>query len=102
MWFIGVEVEQETSAPPPEKNPGSAPQECTSYSAASTAVLVHCKQQAAKCLFLLSPRPYSRITDLSHVKQLEYAWNFYLVVTQKENLHITCNKFWPAFMPKPG
>ena len=24
MWFIGVEVEQETSAPPPEKNPGSA------------------------------------------------------------------------------
>ena len=21
MWFIGVEVEQETSAPPPEKNP---------------------------------------------------------------------------------
>ena len=25
MWFIGVEVEQVTSAPPPEKNPGSAP-----------------------------------------------------------------------------
>ena len=25
MWFIGVEVEQETSAPPPEKNPGSSP-----------------------------------------------------------------------------
>ena len=25
MWVIGVEVEQETSAPPPEKNPGSAP-----------------------------------------------------------------------------
>ena len=25
MWFIGVEVEQETSAPPIEKNPGSAP-----------------------------------------------------------------------------
>ena len=24
-WFIGVEVEQETSAPPPRKNPGSAP-----------------------------------------------------------------------------
>ena len=28
MWFIGVEVEQETSAPPPEKNPGSAPDIC--------------------------------------------------------------------------
>ena len=24
MWFIGVEVEQQTSAPPPKKNPGSA------------------------------------------------------------------------------
>ena len=23
MWFIGVEVEEETSAPPPKKNPGS-------------------------------------------------------------------------------
>ena len=28
MWFIGVEVEQETSAPPPKKNPGSAPEGC--------------------------------------------------------------------------
>ena len=25
MWFISVEVEQETSAPPPNKKPGSAP-----------------------------------------------------------------------------
>ena len=25
MWFIGVEVEQETSAPPPKKKPESAP-----------------------------------------------------------------------------
>ena len=24
-WFIGVEIEQDTSAPPPKKNPGSAP-----------------------------------------------------------------------------
>ena len=24
MWFIGVEVEQETRPPPPKKNPGSA------------------------------------------------------------------------------
>ena len=28
MRFIGVEVEQETSAPPPKKNPGSAPVTC--------------------------------------------------------------------------
>ena len=26
MWFIGVEVEQETSATPPKKHPGSAPE----------------------------------------------------------------------------
>ena len=26
MWFIGVEVEQEKNAPPPKKNPGSAPE----------------------------------------------------------------------------
>ena len=26
MWFIGVEVEKETSAPPPKKNPGYAPE----------------------------------------------------------------------------
>ena len=25
MWFIGVEVEQETSAPPPKKNPTDPP-----------------------------------------------------------------------------
>ena len=25
MWFIGVEIEQETSAPLPKKNSGSAP-----------------------------------------------------------------------------
>ena len=25
MWFIGVEAEQQTSAAPPNKNPGSAP-----------------------------------------------------------------------------
>ena len=29
MWFIGVEAEQETSAPPPKKNPGPAPDVCS-------------------------------------------------------------------------
>ena len=28
MWFIDVEVEQETSAPRPKKNPGSPPDYC--------------------------------------------------------------------------
>ena len=31
MWFIGVEVEQQTSAPPPKKNPGSAPVNVVSH-----------------------------------------------------------------------
>ena len=26
MWFIDVEVEQQWGAPPPKKNPGSAPE----------------------------------------------------------------------------
>ena len=29
MWFIGVEEEQETSAPPPKKNPESTPEKGT-------------------------------------------------------------------------
>ena len=46
MWFIGVKVEQETSAPPPKKNPGSAP-EITVYikpiaNLAGLAVLITC------------------------------------------------------------
>ena len=28
MWFVGVEVEQETSVHPPKKNPESAPVRC--------------------------------------------------------------------------
>ena len=34
MWSIGVEVEQETSAPTPKKNPGSAPDHATTHEAA--------------------------------------------------------------------
>ena len=46
MWFIGVKVEQEKSAPPPQKNPGSAP-EITVYikpiaNLAGLAVLITC------------------------------------------------------------
>ena len=38
MWFIVVDVEQETSAPPPKKNPGSAPVMMASASIAHEAV----------------------------------------------------------------
>ena len=40
MWFIGVEVEQETRAPPPKKNPGSAPG--NQSSADIPNVFLHC------------------------------------------------------------
>ena len=38
VWFIGVEVEQETSAPPPKKNPGSAPEFIYSFSSVALTV----------------------------------------------------------------
>ena len=38
MWLIGVEVEQQTSATPPKKNPGSAPVEI--YTASLSCVSV--------------------------------------------------------------
>ena len=36
MWFIGVEVEQETSAPPNKKNPGSVPANLSISAAVNT------------------------------------------------------------------
>ena len=47
MWFIGVEVEQETSAPPPKKNPGSAPCSITSHitcNAKNVIYMVQCNR----------------------------------------------------------
>ena len=35
MWFIGFEVEKETSALPPKKNPGSAPEVGTCFGEAT-------------------------------------------------------------------
>ena len=42
MWFIGVELEQETSAPPPKKNPGSAPV-LGNYNIWKYTILSHCR-----------------------------------------------------------
>ena len=43
MWFIGVEVEQETSAPPPKKNPGSAPELSPRFSSQIFFSLFRCQ-----------------------------------------------------------
>ena len=52
MWFIGVEVEQETSAPPPKKNPGSAP-----------ATVLYIYRHIEKCICTCMRRStYSRIS----------------------------------------
>ena len=61
MWLIGVEVEQETSAPPPKKNPGSAPESYSLFNrwkAENTLLL--------SLVFSLSPNIYIQIlqTDL--------------------------------------
>ena len=45
MWFIGVKVEQETSAPPPKINPGSAPG-------------VRLKQKEKRIFFFGTPEKY--------------------------------------------
>ena len=55
MWFIGVEVAQETSAPPPKKNPGSAPERvgsCLSCTMRSTQV----KEQIKKSIMSIMPQ----------------------------------------------
>ena len=39
MWFIGVEIEQETSAPPPKNNPGSATASCDVFETFSALTL---------------------------------------------------------------
>ena len=50
MWFIGVEVEQETIAPPPKKNPGSAP---VSIKFDAISWTMTAKNPAKKCAALL-------------------------------------------------
>ena len=42
MWFIGVEGEQETSTPPPKKNPGSAPDEVVTLNHNSMVAHLSC------------------------------------------------------------
>ena len=51
MGFIGVQVEEETSAPPPKKNPGSAPD----FAALSTLLISLNEIAKKRCVFLYSP-----------------------------------------------
>ena len=57
MLFIGVEVEQETSAPPPKRNPGSAPAagfiNLSSLLAVAAFDLVYCSLSVLRFVFVL-------------------------------------------------
>ena len=55
MWFIGVEVEQETSAPPPKKNPGSAP-------------VMHMHPRAYVCILLMKRQTANSLENITRSK----------------------------------
>ena len=57
MWFIGVEVEQETSAPPPKKNPGSALGTCN---------CCFCTVLGLKIFHKISPRTHNNYLQQNH------------------------------------
>ena len=53
MRFIGVKVEQETSAPPPKKNPGSAPVTLTTRASIfATATVKSCDVPIKKSRYI--------------------------------------------------
>ena len=55
MWFIGVEVEQQTSAPPPKKNPGSAP-------------VMHVRPRAYVCILLMKRQTANSLENITRSK----------------------------------
>ena len=52
MWFIGVD-EQEMSAPPPKKNPGSAPEAEDNYHTGCRNVSHYQQQQRSRSTYFL-------------------------------------------------
>ena len=52
MWFIGFEVEQEMSAPPPKKNPGSALVCITIATSNGAVICADCLKRDNNGLFL--------------------------------------------------
>ena len=62
MWFFGVEVEQETSAPPPKKYPGSAPVgwvfQCNTNTCHARSLKVYSLYGQTKSIFLIYNRKH--------------------------------------------
>ena len=59
MWFIGVEEEQETSAPPPKKNPGSAPKQLFLFAELTPDLELKQPQKELFCPFLANCRGFA-------------------------------------------
>ena len=74
MWFIGVEVEQETSAPPPKKNPGSASVPDLSNLAGVT------------CFFTLLHRSHLFTKLEQEFRNKNSSLDFKLILQKKKNL----------------
>ena len=75
MWFIGVEVEQETRAPPPKKNPGSAP--VPFFSLASTTAqlfdIIAARETVTNMCFIFNDRHSSYDKLVDNINRPSYA-----------------------------
>ena len=77
MWFIGVEVEQETRAPPPKKNPGSAPEQEGSVKRCQDKVLRKLTTAAATTRLRLCRKKKKNIwSNLERLPFVRKTWKF--------------------------
>ena len=70
MWFIGVEVERETSAPPPKKNPGSAPGGGLNIKSTSCFFYIFCCMNGSMYVsteHIVSFLPWTQYETLQHM-----------------------------------
>ena len=72
MWFVGVEVEQETSAPPPKKNPGCSP--VRSHGTKTTRLGIVCSVVGQKGLPSKMVIYVTCGSPLLHVKESKTFW----------------------------
>ena len=86
MWFIGVEVEQETRAPPPKKNPGSAPEQEGSVNGVKIRCWENSRQQRQR-------------RDSDCVEKKEHLVKSRALTIRKENLEIPGRIQMERFIP---
>ena len=102
MWFIGVEIEQETSTPPPKKNPGSAPASASEggphLSRLDFSHFPNLARARANTHFPKTAEPsYPSLNLLSFVQMCTIQPIKRLVYHAKKNITLTgisCSTFW--------